>query len=122
VTGSNQPVKQLSQLLFVILLTLSACSKKADVKAEVIRLEESFSKSSSNDFMGVAFSAIRKEDYVDGVIALESAKRIPGMTAEQLISVQNTTRAIISDLVARAARGDAKAQADLAAIERSRSQ
>jgi hypothetical protein len=122
VTGSNQPLKQLSQLLFVILLTLSACNKKADVKAEATRLEAAFSKSGSNDFMGVALSAIRKEDYVDGVIALESAKRIPGMTAEQLISVQNTTQAIISDLVARAARGDAKAQADLAAIERSRSQ
>jgi hypothetical protein len=44
------------------------------------------------------------------------------MTADQLMAVQQTLEAITADLVARAARGDAKAQADLAAIERSRSQ
>jgi len=44
------------------------------------------------------------------------------MTSEQLISVQRAMDAVTAGLVTRAARGDAKAQADLAAIERSRSQ
>jgi hypothetical protein len=108
--------------LFLLVASLCACSKKPDIKSEVARLEKTFSATDTNTLMGAALSAIHKDDYAGGIIALDNAKHVPGMSAEQLMSVQSTMQAITADLVARAARGDATAQAQLAAIERSRSQ
>jgi hypothetical protein len=109
-------------LVLIFLPLLTGCAKKTDVKTELNHLEQAFSAANTNDPIALAVTAIRKEDYATGVITLDNLKRVPGMTSEQLISVQRAMEAVTAGLVTRAARGDAKAQADLAAIERSRSQ
>ena len=72
--------------------------------------------------MGVALNAITTDDYAVALMALQNAKRMPGMTVDQLMAVQNAMQAMTSELLARADKGDPKAQAALAAVERSRSQ
>ena len=126
-----------------VLLALSGCGKKADVKSQISELEKSFQDTSlaapaasesalggrspdrSSDakaYVNLALSAVQSNDYAGGVIALQAAQRMPRVTAEQLMAVQGAMQAITADLVARADRGDAKAKAQLAAIERTRSQ
>ncbi len=104
------------------LFALSACHKKASVQLQAGELDNAFQGARSNVYVSLAVSAVRTNDYAVGVIALQNARRIPGMAPEQLMAVQRTLEAITADLVARAAKGDARAQAELAAIERSRSQ
>ena len=104
------------------LLALSACAKKADVRREAVELEKAFQSDQSSPYVSLAVSAVRTNDYAVGVIALQNAQRVPGMTADQLMAVQRTLDAITADLVARADKGDPNARAALAAIERSRSQ
>ncbi|MBI2948253.1 MAG: hypothetical protein HYY23_11455 [Verrucomicrobia bacterium] len=105
-----------------VLSILSGCSQKADVQAQAGELEKVFRAEHSNAFVGLAVSAVRTNDYAVSAIALQTARRMPGMTPDQLMAVQRTLESITADLVARAARGDANAKAALAAIERSRSQ
>lgn len=104
------------------LFALSACGRKVDVHLQAGELEKVFQDGQSNAYVSLAVSAVRTNDYVVSVIALQSARRTPGMTPDQLTAVQRTLEAITADLVARAAKGDANARAELAAIERSRSQ
>ena len=130
--------------LFVLVATLfalSACSKKADVKSQVSELEKAFQAATptasvpaatptenqnlpadANAFVHVALTAVRANDFAGGVIALQEVQRIPGVSANQLMAVHGTMQAMTADLVARAAKGDPKAKADLAAIEKTRSQ
>lgn len=124
-----------------LLLTITACHKKADVKSEISELEKSFKNAmtvavpqpnplapdqsqptEADVWVGRALLAARTNDFAGGVIALQSAQRARGVTAEQLMTVQRTMRTMTSDLAARAAKGDPRAKADLAAIERTRSQ
>jgi hypothetical protein len=131
-------------LLFcgALLLALNACSKKAVVNAQVSELEKAFPAAAApatvaqteppspnqglpadaTAVVNLALSAVRTNDYAQSVIALQAVQQLPGVTAPQLIAVQRTMEAMTADLVARAARGDAKAKADLAAIEKTRSQ
>ncbi len=104
------------------LLALSACGKKVDVNLQANELEKAFQTGQSSPEVSLAVSAVRTNDYVVSVIALQNARRMPGMTPDQLMAVQRTLETITADLVARADKGDANAKADLAAIERSRSQ
>src|SRR4051812_21836650 len=103
-----------------IVIGLSGCGKP-NVKTEATRLEHAFSAAGTNAYVAVALSAIRNDDYVGGVVALQSARRVPGMSADQLIAVQEAMQVMTEDLVRRADAGDPKARADLALIERSRS-
>jgi hypothetical protein len=128
-------------LAVVALSVLSACSKKADVKSQVAELEEAFQApapatasqpekgvlsqglpADANAYVNLALSAVRTNDYAGGVNALQAVQRMPGITANQLMAVERAKEAMTSDLVARAARGDAKAKAELAVIEKTRSQ
>ena len=127
------------------LLALSGCSKKPDVKASVSELEKAFpsaaattaetpqtapvppltANTSASAYVNAALSAARANDYVSGVMVLEEMQRkrgLQGVTPNQLMAVEQTKQAMIADLVARAERGDAKAKADLAAIEKTHSQ
>lgn len=104
------------------LFALSACSRKVDVRLQAGELEKAFQTSQSNEIVSLAVSAVRTNDYATSVMALQMARRLPGMTPDQLVAMQRTLEAITADLVARAAKGDANARAALAAIERSRSQ
>ncbi len=72
--------------------------------------------------MNAAVAAVRRNDYVGGVTALQQVPQARGATPQQLMSAERTKQAIINDLQVRAERGDAAAKAALAAIERTRSQ
>jgi hypothetical protein len=147
VKGSILCFMMLSPSLFLfcgaILLTLNGCSKKADVKSQVSELEKTFRDTSAaappggersladqsgsppdeaKAYVNFALSAVRTNDFAGGVIALQTAQRMPMLTAAQHRAVYQAMQAMTADLVARAEKGDAKAKADLAAIERTRSQ
>jgi len=124
-------------------MALNGCSKKADVKSQLSELERTFQDASvaapssgerplvdptasapadANAYVNLALAAVRTNDFAEGVIALQTAQRMPMLTAEQHRAVYQAMQAMTADLVARADKGDAKAKADLAAIERTRSQ
>jgi hypothetical protein len=105
------------------LLTLAAgCSKEPTAAQGVADLEKSLGKATENPAVQLAIAAAKTNDLGVGVVALQEAKRAPGLTAEQLQSVEQTSQAIIQELLRRADAGDARAKADLQLIERSRSQ
>jgi hypothetical protein len=133
----------LLRLSGAILLALNGCSKNADVKSQLSELERTFQNTSAatppggerslvdptgsasadaNAYVNIALAAVRTNDFAEGVIALQTAQRMPMLTAEQHRAVYQAMQAMTADLVARADKGDAKAKADLAAIERTRSQ
>jgi len=72
--------------------------------------------------VAVALAAARTNNYATAIIALHAVPRLPGATPQQLMAVEHARRALNADLVARAAKGDAHAQAALAAIEKTLSQ
>src|SRR5436190_1938825 len=115
-----------------ILLALNGCSKKADVKSQVSELEKTFQDTSApapsagrsplvdqtgsapvdaKAFVNLALSAVRANDFAGSVIALQTAQRVAPLTAEQHRAVYEAMQAMTADLVARAAKGDAKAKA-----------
>ncbi len=108
--------------LGLVLALVSGCARKSDVQHQTGELEKAFQSSQTNPYVRLAVSAVRTNDYAIGAIALQNAQRLPGLNAAQLMAVQRTMEALTANLVDRAAKGDANAQAALAAIERSRSQ
>jgi len=98
------------------------CSKQPSAAEGVAQLERSLGKAIENPAVQLAIAAAKTNDLGVGVVALQEAKRSPGLSAEQLQSVEQTSQAIIAELLRRAAAGDAKAKADLQLIEQSRSQ
>jgi hypothetical protein len=125
----------------MILLAILGCSKKPDVKTRISELERVFAPEPTTapapaepaanagvqlpdaaTVVRAALSAVRSNDYAGGVIALQVAQRIPGSTAAQLMAAEQAKQALVSDLVTRASRGEAKAMAELQAIEKTLSQ
>ena len=100
----------------------TGCSKGPSAAEGVADLEKSLGKATGNPAVQLAIAAAKTNDLGVGVVALQEAKRAPGLTAEQLQSVEQTSQAIIQELLRRADAGDARAKADLQLIERSRSQ
>ncbi len=98
------------------------CSRAPSAAEGVTQLEKSLGKALENSAVQLAIAAARTNDLGVGVVALQEAKRSPGLSAEQLQSVEQTSQAIIAELLRRAAAGDARAKADLQLIEQSRSQ
>ena len=130
-------------LCLLALLLAAGCKKKADVTSEVSELEKAFptavtspqpppattqpnpapaTNPDPNALVQSALSAVRANDYAGGVIALQAAQNSPRISYQQLMAVEKAKQAITAELQARAGRGDAKALADLAAIEKTRSQ
>ena len=122
-----------------LLLALSACGKKANVKASVSELEKAFpsaaapaqaqpnapspvAQAEANALVKRALAAAQANDYAGGVIALQAAQQKPGMTADQVMAAQRATQAMIGELQRRALNGDQQALAQLKAIEKTRSQ
>jgi hypothetical protein len=120
----------LATLLAAWLLACDGCSKGTDPKSEFSELAQAFpSGAGSNaqpggpaELVNAALSAIREGDYAAGVVALQSVKRLPEISPEQLHALQGAIQNLTDDLVTRAANGEAKAKAELEAIERTRSQ
>ena len=122
-----------------IFLALAGCKKKVDVKSQTSELEKAFPQAAAavpapietaplqaqpdpNAYVKAAISAVSADDYAGSVIALQTAQKGRGVNAEQLMAIERAKQAMTASLVDRAARGDAKAKAELARIERTRSQ
>jgi len=127
----------LLSLAVTLMITGGACSRKPDVKSTVSELEKAFQApagvpaaaasapagaAEAHELVQTALAAARTDDFANGVLALQAARRQPGVSAEQLMVVQRTMQALTTDLANRAASGDEKALAQLKAIERTRSQ
>jgi hypothetical protein len=130
-----KPPHYFSCLLGIVLLGLGSCGKARSVKAQLDQLKQAFpavqngnpggdqpQASDPNAYVKAALAAAQTNDYAGGVIALQAAQQLPQMNAAQLQALQGAMQALTADLVARAARGDAQAQAELATIEKTRSQ
>ena len=117
--------------LIVLALSLACgCGKRADPHSQLTDLVRAFPGTTGTnippgdpaEIVNAALSAVRQDDYAGGVVALQSVRRTPSVTPEQLRAVQDSIRTLTDDLVNRAARGDLKAKAELEAIEKTRSQ
>lgn len=113
-------------LIIAILATLaglvSSCKREPDAKEGVATLQQAFANAGAPPAIQFALAAAQTNELGQGVVALQEAKRVPGMTAEQLQSVEQASQALTRELMRRAEAGDARAKADLELIERSRSQ
>ena len=125
-----------------VALTLSGCGKKASVNKQVMELERAFPAATNaasaqayesppapagvaadpTAYVHFALAAVRTNGYAAGVIALQAAQHLPGLNHQQLIAMENAKQAMTAELLARASRGDARAKADLAALEKTHSQ
>lgn len=136
---SNRPL--FLSLTLPLLIFSSACNKETDIKASTAELEKAFQppanspvdpasistpvenpNTEAQDLVKAALASARADDIASGVIALESAQRKPGVTAEQVMVVQRAMQTMTANLVKRAASGDKQALAQLKAIEKTRSQ
>jgi hypothetical protein len=126
-----------------IVFAVSGCGRKATVNSQVSELKKAFQDTSAavpgeghrpladqtgnapanaQAYVKIALSAVQSDDFAGGVIALQAAQQVPMITAEQHRAIYEAMQAMTADLVARAEKGDTKAKAQLAAIERTRSQ
>jgi hypothetical protein len=141
-SGTHTSRRILLPLALLTVLSLAACGeKKVDIKTGLSELEQAFPATAPSAATGQtqpaipletatdtqvavrsAVAAVRTNDCVKGVVALERIEQTRGVTADQLMAIARAKQAIMTDLISRAARGDANAQAQLAAIEKTRSQ
>ena len=118
----GRPMRRVMAWKSLLVAAAIGCSPKPDAKEAVARLEQVLAASPQSVPLQLTVAAARTNDAAAGVIALQEARRQPGLTADQLQAVEQASQAIVSSLVRRAADGDARAMAQLEAIERSRSQ
>ena len=67
-------------------------------------------------YVSAALCAVRSNDLATGVIMLKKATRLPGPTAAQIMALDEAKRAWMTDLTARAVRGEESAKAALTTI------
>lgn len=118
-----------------VMLPLAGCNKKAGVKQEAAALERAFpgiasvpparldatGRSSSREHtacVSAAVLALHTNDYGTAAIMLQKAIESPGASPDQVMALQTTRKACVTELMARAAKGDQNAKATLMAIER----
>lgn len=118
----SPPHAAILSLACLALVLGSGCSRQPSASEGIANLEKSLGTAADNPAIQVAIAAARTNDLGMGVVALQQAKSAPGLTAEQLQTVEQTSQAIVQELLRRADAGDARAKADLQLIERSRSQ
>lgn len=124
----TRPVSQRAWIL-VILVSLavtgwagSGCRRDPTPADDLTRLQEAFPDTRASPAIQLAIAAVQTNDLGQGVVALQQAKETPGLSAEQLQSVEQTSQSLTRELLRRVEAGDARARADLELIERSRSQ
>lgn len=134
-------IRSLSLVIAATLAWMSGgCGKKADVESSAAELEKAFqapaiaapapatstapnsSTQSVNDLIKTALESAKANDYANGIITLQNVQQKPGVTAEQLMAVHRTMKAMTTDLLRRADAGDQRALEQLRAIEKTRSQ
>lgn len=137
-----RPVRYLFHLGVIgaaCLLGFSGCRGKPDATAELAELKEAFPASetappapetapaetpeeqppeSAQSYVDRALTAVKNQEAGEGVILLQAAQQTTTLGADQRMTIQKSIRALTAELVDRASRGDAKAQADLKAIEK----
>ena len=118
----SPPRSAILSLACLALALGSGCSRQPSASDGIANLEKSLGTAAGNPAIQVAIAAAKTNDLGMGVVALQQAKSAPGLTAEQLQTVEQTSQAIVQELLRRADAGDARAKADLQLIERSRSQ
>ncbi len=113
----------ISRLILGLFITLSTgCNRELGPKEAVSQLEKTLAAVGTHDALSLAIAAAKTNDFVVGVMALQQVKAIPGLTADQLMSVEQASQAMTADLVRRADAGDPQAKASLQAIAQTRSQ
>jgi hypothetical protein len=114
---------------------VSSCSRKPGIETSISQLEKAFrataspeqaapghpSRTDANACVLVALAAARTNDYATAVVMLNGAARLPGVTPDQFLAVQQAKNALVADLQNRAERGDTGAAAALKSIQQSRS-
>jgi hypothetical protein len=98
------------------------CGRAPNAEEGVKSLEQTFANPAAVPAIELAIAAVKTNDLGQGVVALQSAKQVPGLSPEQLQTVEETAQTLTQELLRRADAGDARAKADLELIERSRSQ
>ena len=112
-----------SVCLAFLLMGCGPSSKEPDARTAAKELREAFPETGTvSDAVRVAIAASESKDYASGVLALETAKVAPGLSADQLATMERARQGLTAELVRRADAGDPKAREQLATIERARSQ
>ena len=124
-------------LTAALILAGSGCAKKSGLQAQTAQLEKAFpglaaavaaqgqatelpNTNDPNACVVAAVCAVRRNDVATGVILLRKSARLVGLSAEQLMAVDEARRVWMKNLTQRAARGDESAKAALAAISSAR--
>lgn len=117
-----RPVGQLA-VLVLIATSVPACQREPNVKDGLGQLQQAFPDPASvPPAVQLALDAARTNELGQGVVALQNAKAVPGLSADQLQTMEQASQSLTRELLRRAESGDARAKADLELIERFRSQ
>src|SRR5437879_3910212 len=107
-------------IFLALLLAASGCGKKPDVNTQAAELEKAFPAAAAavqaqpqqpaagqapattvaDGYVKAALSAVRAKDYASGVVALQTAQHLPGVTADQLKALERAKQAMTADLIA----------------------
>jgi hypothetical protein len=126
------PAVRLLSACAAVIVVLGGCGKKAaNIQLQSAELEKAFPGLASvapartgqpttggdpRAFVAAALLASRSNDHVTAVIMLQRAADSPGVTPQQVMTLQLARKAWVAELTTRAARGDESAKAGLAAI------
>ncbi len=106
-----------------LLVLLAGCKGEPDSRQGLAELQKAFPDAgAAPPAVQLALAAAGTNEFGQGVVALQEAKNVPGLSAEQLQTVEQAAQTLTRELVRRAESGDARAKADLELIERFRSQ
>ena len=120
--GAKKPAPRLFFAAALVVL-LVGCKGEPDSRQGLAELQQAFPDAgAAPPAVQLALAAAHTNEFGQGVVALQEAKSVPGLTAEQLQTVEQAAQALTRELVRRAESGDARAKADLELIERFRSQ
>ena len=115
-------MRDLIVFCWVVALVAAGCRREPSAADSVTILQQVFSDTGATPGVQLAIAAAQTNELGQGVIALQDAKHVPGLSAGQLQAVEQASQALTRELLRRAEAGDARAKADLELIERSRSQ
>ena len=112
--GCGFAALRLLPLCATLVCVLSGCGKKPDVNTQAAELEKAFPAAAAavqaqaqqpaagqapattvaDGYVKAALSAVRAKDYASGVVALQTAQHLPGVTADQLKALERAKQAM----------------------------
>ena len=78
----------------IMLSGLCACRHKARVEDRLAELQRAFPTQEEHLAVNAALAAVRSNDFAGSVVVLESIRRTPGATAQQLMATQSAVQGI----------------------------